>query len=176
MKKYIYAFALLISASLFTNCTESDDEFFASTIVTANDLIEIDVIGNEVNVSCNVSRLLPQPNNPFDIYLTSTSRKLFFNYSLQKRNSNGVWESVTPDVYNVTVGEILVDDYISGIAVLNNTNDTYEYESEITLIAGEYRILVTPEIISLDSQEAVMVTIKTSTLGIPSNALEFTVN
>lgn len=176
MKKYIQYLTVVITALVFTSCTESDDEFFPSKIVTSNELIEVNVTGNELNVSCYVPRLLPQNINPFDIYLTSTARKLFFNYTLEKRNTNGQWELITPTTINLVEGENQIGDYISGIAVLDALDTTYEYESDITLAAGQYRILIDPEIVSLNSQNAVMVTIKTSTAGIPSNILEFTVN
>ena len=176
MKKYIQYITLAIIALIFTGCTESDDEFFASKIVTSNELIEVNVTGNELNVSCYVPRLLPQDTNPFDIYLTSTSRKMFFNYTLEKKNAGGAWEYITPTSVTTIEGENQIGDYISGIAVLDALDTTYEYESDITLSAGQYRILIDPEIITLNSQNAVMVTVKTSTFGIPSNALEFTVN
>ena len=176
MKKYIYILTLVIPSFLFTNCTESDDEFFASTIVTANNLIELEVTGNEVNVSCYVARILPQPNDPFDIYLTSTSRKMFFNYTLEKRNTNGAWEFITPSTLTVIEGENATGDYISGIAVLDALDTTYEYETDITLTPGQYRITVDPEIVTLNAQNAVMVTVKTSVIGATGNVLEFTVN
>ncbi len=123
MKKYIYILTLVIPSFFFTSCTESDDEFFASTVVTANNLIELDVTGNEVNVSCYVARLLPQSTNPFDIYLTSTSRKMFFNYTLEKRNTNGAWEFITPSTLTVieTVSKVtrFVDPPVGGETSLN---------------------------------------------------------
>lgn len=176
MKNYIYILTLIISSLAFTSCTESDDEFFASKIVTSNELIEVAVNGNELNVSCYLPRLLPQDTNPFDIYLTSNSRKMFFNYTLQKKNSGGAWVNITPTSITTIEGESQIGEYISCITVLDDLDTTYEYESDITLAAGEYRILIDPEIVSLNSQNSVMVTVKTSTLGIPSSILEFTVN
>ena len=159
MKKYIQYIIVAIIALIFTGCTESDDEFFASKIVTSNELIEVNVTGDELNVSCYVPRLLPQDTNP-----------------LEKKNTNGAWEYITPTSVTTVEGENEIGDYISGIAVLDALDTTYEYESDITLAAGQYRILIDPEIVSLNSQNAVMVTVKTSTFGIPLNALEFTVN
>ncbi|HBD27285.1 hypothetical protein [Flavobacterium sp.] len=176
MKKYIQYITVAIITLTFTGCTESDDEFFASKIVTSNELIEVNITGNELNVSCYVPRLLPQDTNPFDIYLTSTSRKMFFNYTLEKKNAGGAWEYITPTSVNTIEGENQIGDYISGIAVLDALDTTYEYETNITLTPGQYRIIVDPEIVTLNAQDAVMVTVKTSTFGIPSNALEFTVN
>jgi hypothetical protein len=78
MKKHIYYLTLAIVALVFTSCTESDDEFFASTTVTSNELIAVNVTGNQLNISCYYPRLLPQAGgNPFDVYLTSTARKYF---------------------------------------------------------------------------------------------------
>lgn len=176
MKKYIYILTLVIPSFLFTNCTESDDEFFASTIVTTNNLIELEVTGNEVNVSCYVARILPQPNDPFDIYLTSTSRKMFFNYTLEKKNISGAWEFITPTNVTAVEGENQIGDYISGITVLDALDTTYEYETDITLTSGQYRIIVDPEIVTLNTQDAVMVTVKTTTVGAVGNVLEFTVD
>ena len=101
---------------------------------------------------------------------------MFFNYTLEKKNTNGAWEYITPTSVTTVEGENEIGDYISGIAVLDALDTTYEYESDITLAAGQYRILIDPEIVSLNSQNAVMVTVKTSTFGIPLNSLEFTVN
>lgn len=176
MKKHIYILTFIIPALVFTSCTESDDEFFPSTIVTANNLIELEVMGNEVNVSAYVGRLLTQSTNPFDIYLTSTSRKMFFNYTLEKKNTSGAWEYITPTNVTIVKGENLIGDYISGIAVLDALDTTYEYETDITLTPGQYRITVDPEIVTLNSQNAVMVTVKTSVVGAVENVLEFTVN
>lgn len=176
MKKYIQYISVAIIALIFTGCTESDDEFFASKIVTSNELIEVNVTGNELKVSCYVPRLLPQDTNPFDIYLTSTSRKMFFNYTLEKKNAGGAWEYITPTSVTTIEGENEIGDYISGIAVLDALDTTYEYESDITLAAGQYRIIVDPEIVTLNAQDAVMVTVKTSTVGAVGNVLEFMVN
>lgn len=177
MKKYIHYLTVVIITLVFTGCTESDDEFFASKTVSSNELIEVNVTGNQLNVSCYYPRLLPQVGaNFFDVYLTSTSRKFFFNYTLEKKNTNGVWEYIVPTTISEIEGENQIGDYISGISVLDALDTNYEYESNITLGAGNYRISVDPEIVSLNSQNAVLVTIKTTVLGIPSNSLEFTVN
>ncbi|MCD8519125.1 MAG: hypothetical protein LRY32_06415 [Flavobacterium sp.] len=53
-----------------------------------------------------------------------------------------------------------MDDYISGITVLDALDTTYEYETNITLTPGQYRIIVDPEIVTLNAQNAVMVTVK----------------
>lgn len=176
MKKYIQYITVAIITLIFTGCTESDDEFFASKIVTSNELIEVNVTGNELNVSCYVPRLLPQDTNPFDIYLTSTSRKMFFNYTLEKRNTGGAWEYITPSTLTVIEGENAIGDYISGVTVLDALDITYEYETNITLTPGQYRIIIDPEIVTLNAQDAVMVTVKTSTVGAVGNVLEFTMN
>ena len=47
---------------------------------------------------------------------------------------------------------------------------------KITLTTGQYRISFDPEIVTLNAQNAVMVTVKTSVTGIPNNMLEFTIN
>lgn len=177
MKKVLNIATLFICVFALSSCTESDDEFFANTTVTSNNLIDLQITGNQVNVSCYVARLLPQTTNPFDIYLTSNSRKLFFNYTLEKRNSSNKWEFITPNDVTSIAGENSIGDYMSGIAVLDALDTTYEYETEITLTSGQYRITIAPEIVSLDAQNAVMVTIKTNVIGIPSNnMLDFTIN
>ena len=176
MKKYIYIFTLLVPFFVLTSCTESDDEFFAATTVTSNNLIDLQVTGSEVNVSSYVARLLPQSTNPFDIYLTSNSRKMFFNYTIEKRNSSNEWEFITPTTVNLIKGENSISDYVSGIAVLDALDTMYEYETTITLTPGQYRITVDPEIVTLNAQNAVMVTVKTTTTGAVDNILTFTVN
>jgi len=176
MKKYIFILTFIIPVFVFTSCTESDDEFFASTTLTANDLIEVSLTGDEVTISSNIPRILPQATNPFDIFLTSTSRKMFFNYTIQKKNSNNVWEYITPSNIVLLNGENQTGSYISGIAILDALDTTYEYESKITLTTGQYRISFDPEIVTLNAQNAVMVTVKTSVTGIPNNMLEFTIN
>lgn len=176
MKKYIYIFTLLVPFFVLTSCTESDDEFFAATTVTSNNLIDLQVTGSEVNVSSYVARLLPQSSNPFDIYLTSNSRKMFFNYTIERRNSSNEWEFITPTTVNLIKGENSIGDYVSGIAVLDALDTMYEYETTITLTSGQYRITVDPEIVTLNAQNAVMVTVKTTTTGAVDNVLTFTVN
>lgn len=177
MKKYIHFLTIAIITLVFTSCTESDDEFFASTSVTSNELIEVNVSGNQLNVSCYFPRLIPQTgSNPFDVYLTSTSRKFFFNYTLEKKNASGSWEYITPTSIAIIEGENQIGSYISGIPVLDALDTTYEYETTTTLAAGQYRIKIDPEVVSLFSEDAVTVTIKTTTAGIPSNTLEFTIN
>ena len=90
MKKYIYILTLIIPALVFTSCTESDDEFFPTKAITSNDKIEVNVSGNTLNVSCNFERLINLGTDyPLDLFLTTGSRKFFFNYSLEKRNSSG---------------------------------------------------------------------------------------
>lgn len=176
MKKFLSIATLFISVFALTSCTERDDEFFANTTLTSNNLINLQVTGNEVNVSCYLARLLPQATNPFDIYLTSNSRKLFFNYTLEKRNSNNEWEFITPSNVTSIAGENSIGDYMSGIAVLDALDTTYEYETDIILTSGQYRITIDPEIVSLEAQNAVMVTVKTTTTGATDNVLSFTVN
>ena len=101
---------------------------------------------------------------------------MFFNYTIQKKNSNNVWEYITPSNIVLLNGENQTGSYISGIAVLDAIDTTYEYESKITLTTGQYRISFDPEIVTLNAQNAVMVTVKTSVTGIPNNMLEFTIN
>lgn len=179
MKKYIYILTLVIPTILFTSCTESDDEFFASKIVTANDLIDVSTTTNDVTVSCNFSRILPQDTNPFDLYLTSTSEEFFFNYTLEKKNASGNWETVpsTGFTTSVTNGTNLFGEFISAICQLDALETNYQYETTITpSTAGDYRIVLDDEIISLESTDAVNVVIRTTITGVDANnALEFTI-
>jgi hypothetical protein len=180
MKKYIYILTLVIPTILFTSCTESDDEFFASKIVTANNLIDVSTSANDVTISCNFERLLPQDTNPFDLYLTSTSEEFFFNYTLEKKNTSGNWEIVPESGYskNEVLGSNQFGEFISAICKLNTLETNYQYETTITpSTAGNYRIVVDNEIVSLGSKDAVTVTIRTTVTGVDANnALEFTVN
>ncbi len=181
MKKYIQFFAIAILFALFTGCTESDDEFFASKVVTANGLITVNLSGNAVAVSADVPRLLPQTGgNLFDLYLTTTSNQFFFNYTLEKKNANNVWELVAPSGYNVVTsnGTNQFGDYIAAICQLDALETTYEYNTTITpTAAGDYRLTVDNEMVSLNAKDAVTVTIKTTAVGdTTNNVLEFTVN
>ncbi len=180
MKKYIYILTLVIPTLLLTGCTESDDEFFASKIVTANNLIGVNTTANNITVSCNFARLLPQETTPFDLYLTTTSEEFFFNYTLEKKNTAGTWEIVPSTGFTTSVanGSNQYGENISGICTLNTLETHYEYETTITpSTAGNYRITIGNEIVSLDSKDAVMVTIRTTVTGVGSNnVLEFTVN
>lgn len=181
MKKYIQFFAIAILFALFTGCTESDDEFFASKVVTANGLIAVNLSGNTVAVSTAIPRLLPQTGgNPFDLYLTTTSNQFFFNYTLEKKNANNVWELVAPSGYNVVTssGSNQFGDYIAAICQLDALETTYEYDTTIAPIAtGDYRLTVDNEVVSIDSKNAVTVIIKTTAVGdTTNNVLEFTVN
>lgn len=179
MKKYIYVLTLVIPTILFTSCTESDDEFFASKIVTANNLIDVNTTANDVTVSCNFARLLPQDTNPFDLYLTSTSEEFFFNYTLEKKNASGNWVTVPPTGFTTIVnnGTNLYGEFISAICQLDALETNYQYETTITpSTAGDYRIRVENEIVSLGSKDAVTVTIRTTVTGVNSNnVLEFTI-
>ncbi|MCU4189347.1 hypothetical protein M9Q43_09250 [Flavobacterium sp. HXWNR29] len=179
MKKYIYILTLVIPAILFTSCTESDDEFFASKIVTANNLIDVNTTANDVTVSCNFARLLPQDTNPFDLYLTSTSEEFFFNYTLEKKNASGNWEIVPESGYskNEVLGTNQIGEFISAICQLDVLETNYQYETTITpSTPGDYRIRLDNEIVSLGSKDAVTVTIRTTVTGVDaSNSLEFTI-
>ena len=179
MKKYIYVLTLVIPTILFTSCTESDDEFFASKIVTANNLIDVNTTSNDVTVSCNFARLLPQDTNPFDLYLTSTSEEFFFNYTLEKKNASGNWEIVPESGYskNEVLGTNQIGEFISAICQLDVLETNYQYETTITpSTPGDYRIRLDNEIVSLGSKDAVTVTIRTTVTGVDaSNSLEFTI-
>ena len=181
MKKYIQFFTVIIFLTTFTSCTESDDEFFASKVVTANGLIAVNLSGNAVHVSSDIPRLLPQSGgNLFDLYLTTTSSQFFFNYTLEKKNASNVWELVAPSGYTVVNGngDNQFGDYIAAICQLDALETSYEYDTSITPIAaGNYRLTVDTEIVSLEAKDAVTVTIKTTAVGdVTNNILEFTVN
>jgi len=179
MKKYIYILTLVIPAILFTSCTESDDEFFASKIVTANNLIDVNTTSNDVTVSCNFARLLPQDTNPFDLYLTSTSEEFFFNYTLEKKNASGNWVTVPPTGFTTIVnnGTNLYGEFISAICQLDALETNYQYQTTITPSStGDYRIILDDEIVSLGSKDAVNVVIRTTITGVDANnVLEFTI-
>ena len=177
MKKYTHYLTIAIITLLFTGCTESDDEFFATKAVTVNNKIEVSASGNVLNVSCNFDRILNYGSDaPLDLFLTATSRAFFFNYSMQKRNASGTWENYIPTTITATKGDNFVGSYISGIQQLDALDTTYEYDTDITLAPGQYKVLVEPRIVSLDSQDVVTVIINTTTVGATNNILEFTVN
>lgn len=179
MKKYIQLLTIAFISILFTGCTESDDEFFASKIVTANNLINVSATTNDVTVSCNFNRLLPQNTTPFDLYLTTTSEEFFFNYTLQKKNNAGIWELVPSSGFTTTVvdGSNQYGEFISGICQLDALQTNYEYETTISPTSpGEYRISIDNEIVSLGSKDAVTVTIRTTVTGVnANNVLDFTI-
>lgn len=177
MKKYIHYFTVALITLVFTGCTESDDEFFATKSITSNGHIEVSVSGNILNVSSSFDRLLDQnTTSPLDLYLTTTSRKFFFNYSTQKRNTSGNWEYFIPENITATVGENLFGSYISGLQHLDALDTTYEYDTNITLDPGQYRIVIDPKIVSANSQDGVTIIINTTVIGAVGNSLEFTVN
>ncbi|MQP24173.1 hypothetical protein GFJ94_03740 [Flavobacterium sp. LMO8] len=177
MKKIIYfSFALIISI-LFSSCTENDDEFFATKSVTVNNLIEVETSSNILSVSCNFDRILNVGNvNPLDLYLTTESRYFFFNFSLQKLNESGTWTYVFPENISENEGDNVYGNYISAIQELNSLDAHYEYDTDFILDPGEYRIEVEPRLVSTNSQNAVSIAIKTSTIGAVGNVLEFTIN
>lgn len=177
MKKYIHYLTIALITLVFTGCTESDDEFFATKSVTSNGHIGVSVTGNILNVSCNFDRLLDlNTDYPLDLYLTTKSRRFFFNYSMQKRNTSGNWEYFIPDNITANTGENLFGSYISGIQHLDALDTTYEYNTDITLEPGEYLISIDPKIVSANSDDAVTMIINTTVNGATGNALEFTVN
>ena len=95
---------------------------------------------------------------------------------MQKRNASGTWENYIPTTITATKGDNFVGSYISGIQQLDALDTTYEYDTDITLAPGQYKVLVEPRIVSLDSQDVVTVIINTTTVGATNNILEFTVN
>lgn len=180
MKKYIQLLTIAFISTLFSGCTESDDEFFASKIVTANNLIAVNATANDITISCNFARLLPQGSTPFDLYLTTTSEDFFFNYILEKRNTAGNWEIVPSSSFtaNVSNGTNQFGEFISAICQLDALETNYQYETTIIpSTAGNYRITLDNKIVSLGSKDAVTVTIRTTVTGVnPSNVLEFTID
>ena len=177
MKKYIHYLTVAIITLIFTGCTESDDEFFATKSITSNGHIEVSVSGNVLNIESSFDRLLDQnTTSPLDLFLTTTSRKFFFNYSMQKRNVSGDWEFYTPDNVNTNLGETLFGSYISGVQHLDGLDTTYEYDTDITLDTGQYRVTFDPKIISANSENAVTIIINTTVIGASGGSLEFTVN
>lgn len=177
MKKYIKFLTLVIVTLIFTGCTESDDEFFATKSVTSNNRIEVSVSGNVLNITSDFERLLNvNTTSPLDLLLTTKTRRFYFNYSLDKRNASGRWESITPDNIEAIVGENLFGGYISGIPTLDALDSVYEYDTEITLEPGQYRISFDPRIVSLNPDDAVTIIINTTVLGAVGDVLEFTIN
>lgn len=177
MKKHIQYITITILAILFTGCTESDDEFFPTKAITSNNKIEVNVSGNTLNVSCNFERLINQGTDyPLDLFLTTGSRKFFFNYSLEKRNSSGNWEFFIPDNVNTNLGENLFGSYISGVQYLDVLDANYEYDTDIILVPGEYRVQIDPKIISANSDNAVTIIINTTSIGAPGSTLVFNVD
>lgn len=177
MKKYIKFLTITIIALAFTGCTESDDEFFATESVTSNNQIEVSVSGNILNITSDFERLLDVNNaSPLDLFLTTKTRRFYFNYTLEKRNTSGQWQSITPDDIEAIVGENLIGGYISGIPTLDVLDSVYEYDTDITLVPGEYRISFDPRIVSLNADNAVTIIINTTVVGAPNDILEFTVN
>lgn len=177
MKKYIQYLTVAITTLVFTGCTESDDEFFATKSITSNGQIEVSVSGNVLNVTSSFDRLLDQnTTSPLDLYLTTSSRKFFFNYSMQKRNVSGDWEYFIPENVSAILGENLFGSYISGVQHLDGSDTTYEYDTDITLDPGQYRVIFDPKIISANSENAVTIIINTTVIGAPGDSLEFTVN
>lgn len=180
MKRYLFFLTLVISVLLFTNCTESDDEFFATKIVNATNLIDVSSTSNDVKITCDFDRLLPQGTTPFDLYLTTTSEEFFFNYTLEKRNASGNWEAVPSTGFTTSVnyGNNQFGSFISAICQLDALETTYQYETTITpSTAGNYRITIDSEIVSLGSKDAVTVTIRTTATGVNANNIrEFTID
>ena len=177
MKKYIKFLTVAIITLIFTGCTESDDEFFATTSVTSSEQIAVSVSGNILNITSDFERLLDiNTTNPLDLFLTTKSRKFYFNYSLEKRNDSGQWESFTPDNIEAILGENLFGGYISGIPTLDALDSVYEYDTDITLEPGQYRVSFDPRIVSITANDAVTVIINTTVVGGSGNDLEFTIN
>ena len=75
------------------------------------------------------------------------------------------------------LGTNQIGEFISAICQLDALETNYQYETTITpSTAGDYRIRVENEIVSLGSKDAVTVTIRTTVTGVNSNnVLEFTI-
>ena len=81
-----------------------------------------------------------------------------------------------PENVNAILGENLFGSYISGVQHLDGSDTTYEYDTDITLDPGQYRVIFDPKIISANSENAVTIIINTTVIGAPGDSLEFTVN
>lgn len=177
MKKYIKFLTIAIFTLVFTGCTESDDEFFATKSVTSNEQIEVSVSGNILNITSDFERLLDlNTSSPLDLFLTTKARRFYFNYTLEKRNTSGQWESIAPSDIEAIEGENLFGGYISGIPTLDALDSVYEYDTEITLEPGQYRISFDPRIVSLNPDNAVTIIINTTVVGAVGDVLEFAIN
>ncbi|MEZ4837625.1 hypothetical protein [Flavobacterium sp.] len=186
---YTFLFALVI---LSLSCSKEDEEFYNAVYTTIPGLVTIETESNyEVNdilwLNTNsFSRYLSEPNQTtlLDVYRTTNSQTFSFLYRLEKQ-VDGEWENVSVgNNFIENKGEMTIGNYITGIALYNNSNESYEFRGGLVLTEpGQYRIGFFSgfngsnfDIISESANRSTFLTIATTAVNTVNGFYTFTVN
>jgi hypothetical protein len=148
-KKFKYIFPVF--ALLFLACDSDDDGFYNTVYVQSQELMTIENpsatynVGDVIQVSANIPRLLDEPGmaEPLDLRETSHADNFQFSFLVEKQNANGEWElfDVTDDYVPGTEGTANVNYYVQGILDFDAVADSYLYNGGVRFDEpGTYRL------------------------------------
>jgi hypothetical protein len=148
-KKFKYIFPVF--ALLFLACDSDDDGFYNTVYVQSQELMTIENpsatynVGDVIQVSANIPRLLDEPGmaEPLDLRETSHADSFQFSFLVEKQNANGEWElfDVTDDYVPGTEGTAYVNYYVQGILDFDAVADSYLYNGGVRFDEpGTYRL------------------------------------
>lgn len=153
--QYLF-FGAMATLLMAADCSNDDNEFYNDVFISSPNLVSVDGADNEYNVGENlmVSAFIDKnveetgQANPLDLYKTTGGAQSFtFSYVLEKKDSNGLWNTVNIDETNTvrSVGETTpFGDFMLAKAFFDIETQSYEYHGGITMTsAGEYRLRFT---------------------------------
>lgn len=144
--------AILVLVILINSCTSRDDSNeYRNIQLNVENLVVFEeqptyAINDYVYFNADFSRYLPENgySDLLDIYKTTNANSFIFGFSLHKKNAYGNWSEIDfGDNYDVEKGNIIKDYGVSGISILNNSTNVYEFKSGIKLLeSGEFKLEV----------------------------------
>lgn len=144
--------AILVLVILINSCTSRDDSNeYRNIQLNVENLVVFEeqptyAINDYVYFNADFSRYLPENgySDLLDIYKTTNANSFIFGFSLHKKNAYGNWSEIDfGDNYDVVKGNIIKDYGVSGISILNNSTNVYEFKSGIKLLeSGEFKLEV----------------------------------
>ncbi|MDD2986835.1 hypothetical protein [Flavobacterium sp.] len=193
MKTIKYTFFFTLATLLMAaECTKGDEEFYNSVYTTVPNLVNVETqnsyaVNDILWVNSNFSQFLAEPNQstPLDIFKTTNSNKFSFLYSIEKQNSNAVWQNIAnEDHFILDEGLVSINNYITAYAIYNASAQEYNYRGGIKLTEpGTYRIGFFAgyngqnfDLISDSSTASTFLTIATSANNIDAGYYTFSVN
>lgn len=189
--KYTFFFALA-SLLMSAECTSGDEEFYNSVYTTVPNLVAIEnqpnyAVNDILWINSTISRYLTEPNETtlLDIYKTTNSNQFSFLYAVERQNENNEWVNfANNNDFVLDKGLATIDNYVTGFAIYNASEERYEYRGGIKLTQpGNYRIGFFAgyngqnfDLISDSSTNSTFLTIATSANNLNSGYYTFMVN